>query len=155
MAASVAPQPQDGSWASAMDLEDDNLGALLLGFRGRVPRRTFWLVGLIGLGLLQTYASLLLDIAGAQPRVSDGIAAALVAWPAAAITVKRWHDRNRSGWWLLVNLLPVVGMLWTLLQCGLLRGTAGDNRYGPDPSGAAAPEDAGDTLPLSMIRDPG
>jgi len=76
-----------------------------------------------------------------------------------AITGKRWHDRNKSAWWNLLWLIPAllaapltimsfmaspslghwvlailfIGVIWTLVECGFLRGTAGDNRYGPDP----------------------
>lgn len=113
--------------------EDDDLARLLLSVHGRVSRRTFWLVGVVGMTLAQLYVWALLDIAGVATTVSEGVAGALVTWPAVAITAKRWHDRNRSGWWVLINVVPVVGSLWTVLQCGLLRGTTGPNRFGPDP----------------------
>jgi uncharacterized membrane protein YhaH (DUF805 family) len=54
-------------------------------------------------------------------------------WVGLVVTVKRWHDRNKSGRWVLVNLVPVVGWLWTLIECGFLRGTTGPNRFGQDP----------------------
>jgi uncharacterized membrane protein YhaH (DUF805 family) len=57
----------------------------------------------------------------------------LLLWPAVAVSVKRWHDRNRSGWWILINLLPIIGWAWALIENGLLRGTAGPNRFGADP----------------------
>ena len=49
------------------------------------------------------------------------------------LSVKRWHDRNKSGRWVLINLVPVVGWLWHLIECGFLRGTIGPNRFGQDP----------------------
>ena len=49
------------------------------------------------------------------------------------VSVKRWHDRDRSGWWVLLNLLPVIGWLWALVDNGFVRGTRGPNRYGADP----------------------
>jgi uncharacterized membrane protein YhaH (DUF805 family) len=54
-------------------------------------------------------------------------------WIGLVLSVKRWHDRNKSGWWVLVNLVPVVGWLWQLIECGFLRGTTGPNRFGQDP----------------------
>jgi uncharacterized membrane protein YhaH (DUF805 family) len=54
-------------------------------------------------------------------------------WIGLVVTVRRLHDRNKSGRWVLVNLVPVVGWLWTLIECGILRGTTGPNRFGQDP----------------------
>jgi hypothetical protein len=49
------------------------------------------------------------------------------------IIVKRWHDRDKSGWWVLIGLIPVIGGLWMIIECGFLKGTEGSNRFGPDP----------------------
>ncbi len=52
--------------------------------------------------------------------------------PGLAVTVRRLHDTNRSGWWLLIGLIPLVGAIWLIvLMC--LKGTSGENRFGPDP----------------------
>jgi uncharacterized membrane protein YhaH (DUF805 family) len=51
--------------------------------------------------------------------------------------VKRYHDRNKSGWWILIVFVPVIGGLWYFIECGFLRGTPGPNTYGPDPLAAA------------------
>ena len=91
-------------------------------------------MGILGLSLVQLYLTMLLDIAGAPAHVADGAASLAVLWPALAITAKRWHDRNRSAWWILINLVPVIGSLWTFVECGLMPGTAGPNRYGPAPA---------------------
>ena len=52
---------------------------------------------------------------------------------ALAVGAKRWHDRGKSAWWVLLALVPVVGQIWTLIECGCLKGSEGENRYGPDP----------------------
>ena len=49
------------------------------------------------------------------------------------VQIKRWHDRDKSGWWVLINLVPCIGPFWALIECGFLRGTPGPNKYGPDP----------------------
>ena len=54
-------------------------------------------------------------------------------WIGLAVQVKRWHDRNKSGWWALLNLIPVIGQIWILIECGIFRGTKGDNQFGSDP----------------------
>ncbi len=50
-----------------------------------------------------------------------------------ATDVKRYHDRDKSGWWVFIVFLPVVGAVWLLIECGFLPGTVGPNRFGPDP----------------------
>jgi uncharacterized membrane protein YhaH (DUF805 family) len=49
------------------------------------------------------------------------------------MNVRRWHDRNKSGWMVLINLIPIVGGLWSFLELGFLPGTKWVNEYGPDP----------------------
>ena len=51
-------------------------------------------------------------------------------WISLAIQVKRWHDRDKSGWWALINIVPVIGGLWALVECGFLKGDEGANRFG-------------------------
>src|SRR5512142_30928 len=87
---------------------DDDLRTLLLGFRGRVARKPFWLYGVVGVSLAQLIAYALLGIAGVGERAADAISTLLVVWPGLAISVKRWHDRGKSGWWVLINLIPLV-----------------------------------------------
>jgi uncharacterized membrane protein YhaH (DUF805 family) len=119
------------------DDPEENLRYLILSFNGRLKRRPFWLYGVLGVLLAQFFATALLGIAGFAANTADTVATALVAWPSLAITAKRWHDRGRSAWWMLIMLIPVIGLLWTLIECGLLRGEAGANRFGPAPSGAS------------------
>ena len=57
--------------------------------------------------------------------------------PSIAVTVRRLHDTARSGWWILIGLVPIVGGL-ILLVFTVLDGTPGENNYGPDSKTAAA-----------------
>ncbi|MDH3645098.1 MAG: DUF805 domain-containing protein, partial [Gammaproteobacteria bacterium] len=61
------------------------------------------------------------------------IPAALLCWSLFCLCAKRYHDREKSASWLLVLLLPVVGVVWVCAELGFRRGMTGDNRYGPDP----------------------
>jgi len=56
----------------------------------------------------------------------------VVLWVGLSVQVKRWHDRDKSGWWALINLIPVIGQIWVFIECGILRGSSGDNRFGHD-----------------------
>lgn len=101
--------------------------------RGRVSRRTFWLYGvaaLLGLGVL---GHALLGIAGVTRSNAEVAVNLLLLWPAIAVSAKRWQDRDRAPWWVLVSLLPVVGWIWALVDNGFVRGTPGPNRFGTAP----------------------
>lgn len=52
--------------------------------------------------------------------------------PSIAVTVRRLHDIDRTGWWALLILVPIIGWL-ILIYFNVLKGTDGDNQYGPDP----------------------
>jgi uncharacterized membrane protein YhaH (DUF805 family) len=112
---------------------------MLLSLQGRITRREFWLWGVLALLGLALLLQALLGIAGIAPASAERLVNLVLVWPAVAVSVKRWHDRDKSGWWLLINLVPVVGWLWALVENGLLRGTPGPNRFGDDPLAAPAP----------------
>jgi uncharacterized membrane protein YhaH (DUF805 family) len=63
----------------------------------------------------------------------------LLFWVGLAVHIKRWHDRDKSGWWVLTGFIPVVGPIWSLIECGILDGTPGPNRFGLSPKGVAGP----------------
>jgi len=65
-------------------------------------------------------------------------------WPNLAVGIKRCHDRNRSGWFLLIGFVPLLN-IWLLIELGFLRGTTGTNRFGPDPLDGMAAAAAGIT----------
>ncbi len=52
--------------------------------------------------------------------------------------IKRFHDRGRSGWWLLITLVPGLGALWHIIECGFLQGDPLPNAYGPVPGATSA-----------------
>ncbi|HEY0607512.1 MAG TPA: DUF805 domain-containing protein [Herpetosiphonaceae bacterium] len=98
--------------------------------QGRITRRTFWLQGvlvLIFIGLVADQVDLLL---GAQGNFS-ALVALLLIWPGLMIQIKRWHDRNQSGWYVLLWLLPILGFIISVVELGFLAGTPGANRFGP------------------------
>lgn len=67
------------------------------------------------------------------------LTAILELWAQAALSVKRAHDRGRSGWFVLVLFIPLV-QIWPLIELWFLRGTTGDNQYGPDPLPGSIPK---------------
>jgi uncharacterized membrane protein YhaH (DUF805 family) len=121
----TAPPPQSR--------DDDDLRWLLFAFDGRIGRQRWWLWGVAAMLGLVIYFTAVLRIAGASPSVAEGLVNILLVWPALAISAKRWHDRGKSAWWVLLMLIPVIGWLWTLIECGMLKGTPGANRFGDAP----------------------
>lgn len=114
-------------------VDPDSPRYILFSFAGRIGRRAWWLWGVAALLGLALYATVLLRVAGVSPETTDLLVNLLLVWPAVAISAKRWHDRGKSAWWVLVVLIPFVGWLWALIENGCLRGTGGSNRYGADP----------------------
>jgi len=104
---------------------------MLFGLQGRIGRRSWRLWGVLALIGFAIYATVLLRVLGFSARQTDIAVNLLVLWPAIAVSVKRWHDRDKSGWWVLLSLVPLIGWLWALIENGLLRGTPGANRFGP------------------------
>jgi uncharacterized membrane protein YhaH (DUF805 family) len=110
-------------------------GQILFSFQGRIPRKTYWIWGVGALLLVGIFFYILLGIVGVKDQATQYLVNLLLLWPSLAITVKRWHDRDKSAWWLLIMLVPLVGTLWALIECGFLRGTVGPNRFGEDLTG--------------------
>ena len=105
-------------------------GRLLLSFRGRIPRFTFWVTTML-LGL--AFVFLLISIETVFGRASSLVLYPPFFWAFAAVVTKRIRDRGKSPVWLLLVLIPLFGPIWLLVDLGVLRGTTGENRYGDDP----------------------
>jgi uncharacterized membrane protein YhaH (DUF805 family) len=108
---------------------------LLFQFDGRINRAKFWAgVGALIVGYF-VIAILFSAIDSGAVRGILGILYLAFIWPSLAISIKRWHDRDKSGWWVLIGFVPLIGGIWALIETGILEGTKGPNQYGPDPLG--------------------
>jgi uncharacterized membrane protein YhaH (DUF805 family) len=123
--------------------------SLLFSFQGRVNRAKFWLVhvvmwvvllivfsAILGSAAMSSDPQAALQSVGAVGGIILLVVYILALWIGLAIAAKRWHDRNKTAWWILIVFVPVVGGLWYLIECGFLKGTTGPNKYGPDPLAA-------------------
>ena len=127
---------------------------LLFSAQGRLARGGFWkgvllliVVTMIGGGATALLGSLSPhDVAADGSFHVQGLAAIPVLllafsttgislWSGLCIAIKRYHDRDKSGLWVLIQLVPIVGPLWYFVETGFLAGTPGPNRFGPDPRG--------------------
>lgn len=99
-------------------------------FDGRARRSEYW-----WFFLFVNVAVAALSIAGAQvhPILSlvGGLVVLAFILPALAVTARRLHDTDRSGWWILVGIVPFGGLV-ILIMC-VLPGTSGPNRFGTEP----------------------
>lgn len=97
-------------------------------FDGRATRPEYWWFTLIS-----TIISLVLRFA--IPSVGPIISALYglaVLLPSLGVGIRRLHDTNRSGWWIVVVLVPIVGWIWLIVLLASA-GDIGPNRYGPPP----------------------
>jgi uncharacterized membrane protein YhaH (DUF805 family) len=103
---------------------------------GRVNRQQWWLRLMLPYFVIMI-ALIYVDLLTGNyyPSVSmgllSGIFALLTLVPAVMVHIKRFHDRDKSGWWVLIGLVPILGGLWLLVELGFLAGTPGPNQYGP------------------------
>ena len=125
---------------------------LLMTFDGRITRSQYWLALLVYLAFMAVISVVLIVIAQVIPSDSSadggfsvsGLKAipfvivifagiAFLAWSGICVGIKRFHDRGKSGWWMLIQFIPIVGPFWYFVETLCLRGTVGPNRFGEDP----------------------
>ena len=118
-------------------------------FSGRASRTEFWLSSLVLSILL--FATGVIDVTvitfdsddyfgSFQTQVKSIFSnfGLIITIPVLSVTCRRLHDTNRSGWFLLLYFIPLIGLIWLLVLC-CLEGTEGENRYGPDPTVSHSP----------------
>jgi len=103
-------------------------------FGGRTSRKDFWIYVLVYIVIYIIAAAIDWSLFGRGMGQSVGIVTGIVGLihliPGIAVTVRRLHDTDRSGWWILIVLVPLIGAIWLLvLEC--FAGTPGANRFGP------------------------
>lgn len=108
-------------------------------FSGRAQRAEYWYFTLFS--ALVSIALILIDsVVGPLTYGGVGLLHALyvlaVLLPTIAVTVRRLHDTARSGWWVLISFVPLVGMI-VLLVFMIMDSEPGENIYGPNPKGIA------------------
>ena len=101
-------------------------------FSGRARRTEYWMFFLVYfvIALVIGVVEGLLSIGG----YLTGIFALVHLLPSLGVTVRRLHDTGRSGWWILLGLIPLVGAI--ILIVWFVGDSKPDNQYGPNPKGA-------------------
>lgn len=121
---------------------------ILFSFNGRIRRLQWWMGSLIIIGIVlalvvvvTTLVSVIYgDYRSAPPVIAMIFGTVFLAcylaiiWIQLALGVKRLHDREMSGWWLLLSFVPFGGLI-LFVMLGFIDGTQGPNRFGPSPKG--------------------
>jgi len=110
-------------------------------FSGRSRRKEYWYFVLFVV-IISIVLSLIDTLIGAYARSSgvgllSGIFSLAVLIPGIAVSIRRLHDTDRSGWWILLGLIPIIGQI-ILLVFYVQDSTPGTNGYGPNPKFASA-----------------
>ena len=104
-------------------------------FDGRARRTEFWLFFLFNC-IIALVLSIIEAIVGIAPIAGASILGSLymlvVFIPYLAVGVRRLHDTGRSGWWMLIYIMPLIGAI-VLLVFFVQDSQDGDNQYGPNP----------------------
>jgi uncharacterized membrane protein YhaH (DUF805 family) len=119
-------------------------------FNGRARRKEYWYFFLINfiigvvLGVLSAVLARSASDSGSMSPVSSVIScissiySLAVLLPGLGVGIRRLHDIGKSGWWLLIGLIPLIGEIW-LLVLAATDSQPGDNQYGPNPKMEAQP----------------
>jgi uncharacterized membrane protein YhaH (DUF805 family) len=135
-----------------------NLAHLLFSFEGRIGRKEFWIWNVVYYAMLAIGSTLIAKITPTLALFLFPVLLVILLIPDLAVTAKRWHDRNKSNWFLLLNVplilgrvfvpaagesIPLDGPLapflsvaavacggWILVECGFMKGDEKANQYG-------------------------
>ena len=110
-------------------------------FSGRARRKEYWMFFLISalISIVLTLLDILLGTYSVEYEAGlfSGLYSLLILLPSIAVVVRRLHDTDRSGWWILISLIPLVGVI-VLFVFMCLDSQSGTNRFGANPKEAAS-----------------
>jgi uncharacterized membrane protein YhaH (DUF805 family) len=98
-------------------------------FEGRASRKEFWMFYLFN--LIANVILWILSLIGLG--FLSYIYALFILVPSLAVGVRRLHDINKSGWWMFIAFIPIIGAIWLIILWAM-EGTGGPNNYGSEPS---------------------
>lgn len=100
-------------------------------FQGRTSREDYWWA-VLGCFLLSLVVGIICGWLGLVGKIISGLLSLVLFIPELSLNVRRLHDINKSGFWLLIGLIPLVGGI-ILLLLAIKEGDADSNNYGPNP----------------------
>lgn len=101
-------------------------------FKGRARRQEYWMFAFINLIIILILNTIDRVAFSADMAILSSIYGLAILIPGIAVAVRRLHDTDRSGWWALLGLIPIVGtIILIVMMC--FDSTPGTNRFGPNP----------------------
>lgn len=140
-------------------MNNTDIVTLLFSYEGQINRAKYWIAALVYFIVMLVAGAILFILPGMTGFILIGVLYVAMAVSGVMVGIKRLHDCDMSGWWLLVfylvpgllsgagttiggelvlSLISLAISIWAIVQLGFLRGTGGPNRFGPDPIPAAA-----------------
>lgn len=108
-------------------------------FSGRSRRKEYWMfflliiIAAVVIGMVEGVLGLAGMVGGVYGPLTTVFLLGIIV-PSIAVQVRRFHDQDKSGWWVLLGFVPLIGGIAVLVfMC--LEGTQGENQYGADPKG--------------------
>ena|SRR3989338_2931029 len=105
-------------------------------FTGRAGRAEFWYFTLFNI-IIVILLNIISSIIGDGNNILISLYYLAVLIPSLAVSVRRLHDTDRSGWWILIGLIPLIGTI-ILIVFMVLDSTPAQNQYGLSPKKVAA-----------------
>ncbi len=116
-------------------------------FKGRARRREYWMFTLVYI-LISVVVSLISNYFfphaipnRPQMNVLGSLLGLILFLPTLAVTIRRMHDTDKSGWWILIGIIPLIGQIILIIFLAQDSQT-GSNKWGPNPKGVQAPVNA-------------
>ncbi|MGL6352631.1 DUF805 domain-containing protein [Aeromonas veronii] len=103
-------------------------------FSGRARRTEYWMFVLCNV-IVMLLLGMVDKLIGGDNELISSIYSLAVLLPSLAVAARRLHDTDRSAWWLLLGLIPIIGTL-VLIYFMVCNGQQGPNRFGDDPKAA-------------------
>lgn len=107
-------------------------------FNGRARRKEYWMFWLFN--YLITMLLFIVELSSGTFNFGNGIGpltglfGLIMFLPSISVTVRRLHDVNKSGWFILISLIPIIGGIWLFIKL-VTNSTPGTNKYGENPKG--------------------
>lgn len=113
-------------------------------FKGRATRREWWMVTVFTFAAFVAaiifFYLILSSLVSSDSVLGGTVGQLLIPWTFIvsliaqyATSVRRYHDRAKSGWWVLIALIPFIGGIWQLVELGFLESVNENNPYGTSP----------------------
>ena len=141
----------------------------LFGFDGRIGRGMWWLAQVVAIPIIYLIgAGLLVGLVAASPAETAqdldaawGVTMILILvsvliigiWINFSSVIQRYHDRGKSGFWSLMLFVPLIGMIWVVIECGFCSGEDNSNQWGPPPGASRSSALAEEIAAMSLEND--